>query len=136
MGTRNLAARVGHWSATHRKTAIWGWLGFVVICLAIGLSAGTKTLEPEDSGNGEARTAARAIAHAGLNDRASEQVLVQGRAAGVTASSPAFRAAVGDVVTRVGASPYVTELKSPYGQDRSGQISTDERSALVTFEIK
>src|SRR5436853_81948 len=27
---RNVAARMGNWSATHRKTAIFGWLAFVV----------------------------------------------------------------------------------------------------------
>jgi hypothetical protein len=26
-----LAARAAHWSARHRKTAIFGWLAFVVI---------------------------------------------------------------------------------------------------------
>ena len=28
---RGLASRAGMWSAQHRKTAIWGWLAFVVI---------------------------------------------------------------------------------------------------------
>ena len=27
----NLAGRMGRWSAQHRKTAIFGWLAFVVI---------------------------------------------------------------------------------------------------------
>ncbi len=26
----NLAARMGRWSASHRKTAIFGWLAFVI----------------------------------------------------------------------------------------------------------
>ena len=26
----NIAARMGRWSGTHRKTAIFGWLAFVV----------------------------------------------------------------------------------------------------------
>ena len=38
-----VAARAGRWSARHRKTAIFGWLAFVVISLVIGgTSAGTK----------------------------------------------------------------------------------------------
>jgi hypothetical protein len=34
--SRNLAARMGHWSATHRKTAIWGWFAFVLLAFYIG----------------------------------------------------------------------------------------------------
>jgi len=36
MQSRNLAARAGRWSSTHRKTAIFGWLALVVLSLAIG----------------------------------------------------------------------------------------------------
>ena len=43
--TRSIAARAGRWSATHRKTAIWGWLAFVVVAFAIGGAVGTKTLQ-------------------------------------------------------------------------------------------
>ena len=50
---RNLAARMGHWSATHRKKAIWGWLALVFLAFAIGSAIGTKSLEPEDTGVGE-----------------------------------------------------------------------------------
>jgi hypothetical protein len=28
--SNNLAARIGRWSASHRKTAIFGWLAFVI----------------------------------------------------------------------------------------------------------
>ena len=31
----NVAARMAHWSGRHRKKAIWGWLAFVVIVLAV-----------------------------------------------------------------------------------------------------
>jgi uncharacterized membrane protein YdfJ with MMPL/SSD domain len=33
---RNLAARMGRWSAGHRKLAILGWLAFVALALALG----------------------------------------------------------------------------------------------------
>ena len=33
MRTRNLAARIGRWSSQHRRLAIFGWIGFVVICV-------------------------------------------------------------------------------------------------------
>ena len=36
----NLASRAGHWSATHRKRAIFGWLAFVLIATVLGGSVG------------------------------------------------------------------------------------------------
>ena len=134
MGTRNLAARAGHWSAQHRRRAILGWIAFVLICVAAGQAAGLVKLKDEDQGNGDSRTAARAIAHAGLKDRANEQVLVESRGA-LRVEDPAFRAAVLDVQRRVSADPNVIELTSPY-RPGSGQVSADDRSALVLFQIK
>ena len=42
---RHLAARMGHWSASHRKLAIFGWLAFVVVAIVIGTAVGTKTID-------------------------------------------------------------------------------------------
>ena len=55
----NLAARAGRWSAQHRKTAVLGWLAFVAIAFVIGGMVGTKTLAPEDQGNGSSQRADR-----------------------------------------------------------------------------
>ena len=66
MQKRNLAARAGYWSARHRKTAIFGWLAFVVIAFVLGGAIGTKTLADEDTGNGESRLADTAISRRGL----------------------------------------------------------------------
>src|SRR5438128_11784576 len=106
METRNLAARAGRWSAHHRRKAIWGWIAFVVIAFAIGSAAGTKNIKDEDAGNGDARTAARAEAHAGLKDLATERVLIQSRG-NLHADQPQFRAAILDVQQRVAGKRYV-----------------------------
>ena len=55
--SKNFAARMGRWSASHRKTAIFGWLAFVVASFAIGSVVGMKTIDRNDSNVGEARTA-------------------------------------------------------------------------------
>ena len=34
----NVAARMGRWSAGHRKLAIWGWLAFVIVAFGIRLA--------------------------------------------------------------------------------------------------
>ena len=31
---------MGRWSARHRKTAIFGWLAFVIVSFAIGIAVG------------------------------------------------------------------------------------------------
>jgi hypothetical protein len=41
---RNIAARAGRWSAQHRKTAIFGWLAFMIVAFALGGAIGTKEL--------------------------------------------------------------------------------------------
>lgn len=136
MPKRNLAARAGHWSARHRKTAIFGWLAFVVIAFVLGGAIGTNTLEPEDSGNGSSQVADRAIADADFPDKADEQVLVTARGGGLKASDPEFRAGVDDVIARIEQTPNTEEVLSPYGKGNEGQISKDGTAALVTFSIK
>ena len=51
--SRHLAARMGRWSASHWKTATFGWLAFVVAAFAIGNVIGTKNLDPNKAGSGE-----------------------------------------------------------------------------------
>ena len=60
MTPRNLAARAGRWSAQHRKTAVIGWILFVVLATFAGGAVGQNTLADEDMGNGESRTADQA----------------------------------------------------------------------------
>ena len=44
MQKRNLAARAGLWSASHRKKAIFGWLAFVTLAVLLGGSVGQQML--------------------------------------------------------------------------------------------
>jgi uncharacterized membrane protein YdfJ with MMPL/SSD domain len=131
-GTRNLAARAGRWSARHPAKAIVGWLFLVVLAVIVGGSVGTKTLEDEDSGVGEAREADRVVADA-FPENAEETVLIQSDDVG--AEQQAFRAVVGDVASRLESTPNVVDVESPYSAGTEGAISEDERSALLTFEI-
>ena len=57
----NLTGRIGRWSARHRKKAIFGWLAFAIFAFALGTMAGTKTLEDQEAGVGEAGRAEKAI---------------------------------------------------------------------------
>src|SRR6476646_3318461 len=102
-GTMNLAARMGRWSAQHRKKAIWGWLACVVLAFAIGGAVGTNTQDAAQSGVGQSGRAERTIDNA-FPKHQVEQVLIQSGSA--TATDPSFRAVVGDLQHRLSAVPY------------------------------
>jgi uncharacterized membrane protein YdfJ with MMPL/SSD domain len=129
---RGLASRAGAWSARHRKLAIWGWLGFVVVAMAIGNAVGTRTLEHTEGNVGESGRADQAVADA-APQYAQEMVLIQ--SSGATASDPAFRAVVRDVQSRLAALPDLHNFESPLDPMNSGQIAGDGRAALLRYQI-
>jgi RND superfamily putative drug exporter len=132
----NLAQRAARSSAEHRRIAISGWIALVIACVFIGGAVGTQNIADEDLGTGESRHADQILAAAGFDDRASEEVLVQSQEPRLTVSDPAFRAAINDVVGRLSRFSTITDLKSPLARENQGQISRDQRSALVQFDIK
>ena len=130
---RNLAARMGRWSASHWKTATFGWLALVVVAFGIGGLVGTKNPNPNTAGPGESGRMDR-ILHDGFKRPAAENVLIQSRTA--TAGTPAFDAAVKDVVARVSREADVRNVRSPLAPGNGDQVSKDRHSALVEFDIR
>ncbi|MGZ8781950.1 MAG: MMPL family transporter [Gaiellaceae bacterium] len=131
--SNNLAARMGRWSANHWKTAVFGWLAFVIASVYIGGAVGTKYLEDSDLAVGEAGRAA-AIVEAGFPDSSDEQseiVLIQSKT--LTADDPAFKAAIEDVTKTLDAFPKVRKLDSPLDAGHADLISDDRHSAMVQF---
>src|SRR4051812_1101902 len=124
---RGIAARAGHWSATHRKTAIFGWLGFVLVALVVGMSAGAKDPSSASKYDGESRKAEQVLADAGYKTPDGEMVLVQSRTS--TAADPAFKDAVADVKRTVSRQAAVSRITGT-------QVSKDRHSALVQFDMK
>src|ERR1044071_5507962 len=98
MQSHNLAARVGRWSAQHRKAAIMGWILFVVLAVAVGGKIGQNDLDDSATGSGQSQRGDMIVEAAGFPERETEQVLVQGK----SADDPAVVAAVRDVVSRLG----------------------------------
>ena len=134
--SRNTAARMGRWSASHWKTAVFGWLAFVVAAFAIGNVVGTKQLEENETNVGEARKADKII-DGGFVAKADEQgeiVLIQSRT--LTADDPAFRAAIEDVAKTLDAFPEVTKLDTPLEAGHADLISEDRHSAMVQYSPK
>ncbi len=128
----NIAARMGRWSASHRKTAIFGWLAFVVAAFAISFFVPMKMIDDTDFNVGEARTGDHIIRDGGFKpDEQGEFVLVQSKTK--TADDPAFRAVVSQAVAALDGFPQVTKLRSPLAAGNEGQISEDGHSALIGF---
>ena len=90
---RNIAGGVGAWSARHHKTAILGWLAFVIVALAIGSAVPTGEITDSDRMIGENAEAAQILEEAGVVEPASEMVLVQSRAGSSTGSGCPGRSA-------------------------------------------
>src|SRR3954470_15695175 len=129
----DIAARAGRWSARNRKKAIFGWLAFVFVALAVGSALGTNTLTSDEQGVGESGRADRAIGKA-FPKTAEEQVIVQAIGTS-TADDPKFRAAIDDVAHRLKRTEHVQDLRSPLDRGNAGQLAPDRRSALVQFKI-
>ena len=129
----NLAARMGRWSAEHRKLAIFGWLAFVAAAFVLGGAVGTKELTDADSTAGESSRAERIIEQAGFPPSADEVVFVQSRTH--TASSAAFRVAVTDAARAVSRLDGVRNVRTPYTPGNEALISRDGRSAVVAYEV-
>ncbi|MEU9788646.1 MMPL family transporter [Streptomyces phaeochromogenes] len=130
---RGIAARAGGWSARHRWAAVGIWVLFVVLAMGLGSAAGTVELKDSDQLSGETGRAAAIAEEAGIDEPAGETVLVQGRDAGVKATSTEFRAAVDAVMKAVEGTGKVTNVTSPYDTET---ISKDGRSALVQFDMR
>src|SRR4051794_3959098 len=114
--SRNLAARMARWSSQHRKKAIFGWLGFVVLLFALSMASPMKTIVFETSGPGESGSA-DTILYNDFKQPAGEEVLIQSKT--LTANDPDFKAAVHEVIAAVSALDVVANVKSPYSASKS-----------------
>src|SRR5262245_53384918 len=123
---RNLAARMGHWSATHRKKAVLGWLAFVLVAFGLGGMAGVVSADPTAPGPGQSGRMDR-ILDKGFKQPAAENVMVQSRSHRV--GDPAFNAAVADVIARVSTLADVEHV-------HRGPVAKSGHAALVAFDIR
>src|SRR4029450_13498364 len=128
---RTLAARMGDWSARHRKIAIWGWLAFCFGAFALGSVIGTTQLDASNSGVRESGRMDRLLDKE-FEAPAGERVIVQSQS--LDASDHAFKAVILDVMKRLQATPETTNFTPP--PEDNGLFSADGHSALIDFEMK
>jgi RND superfamily putative drug exporter len=134
--TRNPAARIGRWSASHRKTAIFGWLAFVIASIAIGTAVGARTIDQNTNDSSGPSARADGILKQGgfeQSGRLTEIVVVQN--SHLRISSPAFQAAIAEVAHTVAPMTNVHNLRYPSGQTARDQVSRDGHTALVEWDM-
>ena len=136
MTSRNLAASVGRWSAQHRKTAILGWVMFVVLATVIGGRVGINEIDESAAGSGESKRGDMLVEAADFPEQSGEQVLIQGKGS-IKSGDPEVAAAVQDVVRRLAAISGVTGIESPLdASHRANTVSEDGRSVAVNFTMQ
>ncbi|HEX6725670.1 MAG TPA: MMPL family transporter [Gaiella sp.] len=131
--SKGFAARMGRWSASHWKTATFGWLAFVIASFALGIAVPMTMIEKKDAAVGEAGKANRILDEAfDLDENGlGEMVIVQSKTA--TVDDPAFRAAIDDAIGALSGFDEVGKLRSPLAPGNEGQISPDRHAALISF---
>ena len=125
-----IAPRAAHWSATHRKTAIFGFLAFVIAAVVAGGMVGSNELTDIDQFTGESQRAEQTLDDAGLRPN-SEVVMVQSEK--LVVGDPEFQAAIKDVTARLSKLEHVENVVPPTGG--AGDVTRDRHAALVNFEI-
>ena len=129
--SRNLSARMAHWSAHHRKVAIFGWLAFCFVAFAFGsMALGVTSLDASNAGVRESGRMDRLL-DKDFKTPAGERVIVQSRT--LTANDPRFAVVFADVLRRLKANKTVTNFTTP-AQD-TGLVSADKHSALIDFDV-
>jgi uncharacterized membrane protein YdfJ with MMPL/SSD domain len=133
--SNNIAARMGRWSASHWKTAVFGWLVFVAAALMLGMQVGTKQLKQEDAGTGQSHKADQILKQGfPQSDPQTEFILIQ--SSKLTVNAAAFRSTINDAVAAVKDNPNIKHLRSPLAAGNADLVSSDRSTAMVTFDMK
>lgn len=115
--------RIAGWSARHPKAAVAGWFGLVAAAFVTGQLLGTQSLAQYDPG--QAGLGEQILHQLHVTTPPQESVLIQARA-----SDPRMRQAAREVAVAL------SRLRSSAADiHRSGLVSADGRSALVTFQV-
>ncbi|MFE9388039.1 MMPL family transporter [Streptomyces sp. NPDC006784] len=120
---RGAAARLADWSVRHRRSAVIGWLLFVVLATALGGMAGLT--EPTDSEQ-SVRDSARATAileDAGIDEPPAESVMV------TSPDKGGWRATADEVARAVRATGEVEHVREPVP-------AADDRAGLIGFRMR
>ncbi|MFF6995689.1 MMPL family transporter [Streptomyces sp. NPDC008313] len=140
---RPLVERITYWSVHHRRKAGFGWLGLVVLIIAIG--AGLGSTDRSEHSPGETGRAQTMLEEAQVFSPPQENVLIEakGSAPGY-ADNPAMRDAAADVAKALRGlgkdetgTAWASDITAPADSAKAAEklVSGDGRSVLVRFSV-
>ena len=130
---KGLAARLGGWSARHKKSVLAGWFVFVALAMLVSMFVPANKLTKADQFTGESGRAEKTL-ESSFPKPASEMVLIH--SGSLTTDDAAFARGISQTAAGFAALPVVDHLRAPGRGDGTGLVSKDRHSALITFTIK
>ncbi|MFE9564787.1 MMPL family transporter [Streptomyces sp. NPDC006487] len=142
-GRQPLVERITRWSVHNRKRAAFGWLGLVVLIIALGAGLGSTSLD--EHAPGETGRAQKMLDDAMVFSPPQENVLIEAKdGAPGFAQNPDLQAAAKDVAEALrglgndeSGAPWVSDVVSPSDSAEVARklVSKDGRSLLVRFSV-
>jgi RND superfamily putative drug exporter len=129
-----IVARVGDWSARHRRTVVVGWIVALVGAFGASSAVGTNYGNSFSLNGTESQRAVDLLKRnfpAQSGD--SDQIVLRARNGSVTA--PAVRARVAPVLAQIARLPHVSGVVSPYSRAGAQAISRDGQIAFATVNF-
>ncbi|MGH3140423.1 MAG: MMPL family transporter [Gaiellales bacterium] len=131
--SKGLAARLGSWSARHKKSVLVGWFVFVALAVMVSGFVPANKLTKADQFTGESGRAEKTL-ESSFPKPASELVLIH--SGSMTTDDPAFKRAIKQTTAGFAAIPVVDNLKAPGSGSSAGLVSKDRHTAMIQFDIK
>jgi len=131
--SRGIAARLGSWSARHKKSVLAGWFVFVALAMMVSSVVPANTLTKADQFTGESGRAEKTL-ESSFPKPATELVLVHSGT--LTADAPAFKRGVKQLTASFAGLSQVEHLRAPGYRSSTGLVSKDRHTAMIQFEIR
>jgi uncharacterized membrane protein YdfJ with MMPL/SSD domain len=131
--SKGLAARLGGWSARHKKSVLLGWFVFVALAMLVSTFLPANKLTEADQFTGESGRAEKTL-ESSFPKPAAEMVLIHSST--LTTDDPAFKRAISQATAGFVGLPVVKDLKAPGYRSSTGLVSNDRHTAMIQFAIK
>ena len=132
--SNNIAARMGRWSASHWKTAVFGWLAFVARRRSQSeCRSGRSRSTNDDASVGESHRAEQILKQSGFSSPTRRRSSWSSRARRSRSDDPAFRGrrSARRRPRRRGRSRRCNNLRSPLDPGHGDLVSDDGRTVMV-----
>jgi uncharacterized membrane protein YdfJ with MMPL/SSD domain len=131
--SKGLAARLGGWSARHKKSVLLGWFVFVALAMMVSSFVPANKLTKADQFTGESGRAEKTL-ESSFPKPAAEMVLIHSSTQ--TTDDPGFQRGITSITAGFAAIPVVDHLRAPGYRSSAGLVSKDRHTAMIQFSIR